>query len=75
MFRLGDNGDGSGEKMNVEIIGNGVKLNKLFGHSTTRDGNSNLTMTITFVIEQASHSRGIRAVCTKTVAGFGRIDD
>ncbi|KKU43517.1 MAG: hypothetical protein UX59_C0015G0008 [Microgenomates group bacterium GW2011_GWA1_46_7] len=75
MTGLGNDGDRAGKEVSVEIIGNWVKLNKLFGHGATRDGDGDLAMAITFVGKELGDSLGVSRIGTKTITGFGRIDD
>ncbi len=75
MKRLGNDSEGTGEEMFKKIIGDGINFYILFGHREGVYSDTNLAMTVAFIVEKVGYCRGVGSVDAQTIAGFGREDD
>lgn len=75
MEGAGDNGNGAGKKLLIEVGGHTVEHNKLLGHLFAADGNADLSVPVALVGKQAAYSLRGTAVGGDAVAGLGGVDD
>jgi hypothetical protein len=71
----GDDGNGAGEEVGIEIIRDGVNLDIVLGHRVAGHSDCYLAVTIAFIGEESADGLMIRGVGGETIAGLGGVDN